>query len=81
MNIEDVNIKRILDAHYRKDLALFTERCFYETNAGMPFDHNWHFDAIAHELKQVMDGKVRRLLITMPPRSLKSHSASVAFPA
>ena len=81
MNIEDVNIKRILDAHYRKDLALFTERCFYEANAGMPFDHNWHFDAIAHELKQVMDGKVRRLLITMPPRSLKSHSASVAFPA
>jgi predicted phage terminase large subunit-like protein len=81
MNIEEVNKKRILDALYRKDLGLFTERAFYETNAGMQFDHNWHFDAIAHELKQVMDGKVRRLLITMPPRSLKSHSASVAFPA
>src|SRR5690606_27862591 len=43
--------------------------------------HNWHNDAIAHHLMQVANGKCRRLVITMPPRSLKSISASVAFPA
>jgi hypothetical protein len=33
------------------------------------------------QLKRVRRGEVRRLIINMPPRSLKSIVASVAFPA
>jgi hypothetical protein len=29
----------------------------------------------------VRDGRIRRLIISVPPRHLKSHLASVAFPA
>jgi len=42
---------------------------------------NWHLEAMAHALEKVRLGKIKRLIITIPPRSLKSISASVAFPA
>jgi hypothetical protein len=43
--------------------------------------HNWHIEAIAWRLQQCLTGDVNRLVITLPPRSLKSICASVAFPA
>ena len=42
---------------------------------------NWHICAIAHQLEQVGLGNNKRLIITVPPRSLKSTMCSVAFPA
>ena len=36
--------------------------------------------ALAHKLSQVAAGEVRRLIVTMPPRNLKSLFASVALP-
>ena len=42
---------------------------------------NWHIEAIAEVLCKVMRGEIRRVIITVPPRSLKSICASVALPA
>ena len=42
---------------------------------------DWHIDAIAWQLLRCKDGEVRRLLITQPPRSLKSICTSVALVA
>lgn len=42
---------------------------------------NWHIDAIAEHLEAVADGEIRRLIINLPPRCMKSLSVSVAFPA
>ena len=42
---------------------------------------NWHLDAVTYKLAQVAKGYIRRLIITLPPRSLKSLCASVALPA
>ena len=42
---------------------------------------NWHISAIAHALEQVRLGKIKRLIINLPPRSFKSLICSVAFPA
>jgi predicted phage terminase large subunit-like protein len=42
---------------------------------------NWHLEALAYALSRVLDGEIRRLIITVPPRSLKSICASVMFPA
>ena len=36
---------------------------------------------MAYELSEVMRGRTRRLIITVPPRSLKSICATVALPA
>ena len=46
-----------------------------------PMSRTWHIEAIAWQLERVRRGEIRRLIINMPPRSLKSIAASVAFPA
>jgi predicted phage terminase large subunit-like protein len=71
----------ILQALLREDLASFVRKTFNALCPGQSYLHNWHIEAIAYELMRVARGEVRRLLITLPPRSLKSICASVAFPA
>jgi len=65
----------------RRDLYAFTERCFYELNPTAEFLRNWHIEAVASALENCRQGKVTRLIINQPPRSLKSLCASVAFAA
>ena len=71
----------LLDAILRQDLSAFIEKVFYTATGGQSYLPNWHIDAIAHVLRWCMEGKLKRLIITMPPRSLKSICVSVAFPA
>ena len=72
---------RVLQALLRHDLGAFIEKSFRNLYPALTYHHNWHIDAFAWHLSEVMRGNIKRLLITVPPRSLKSHSASVAFPA
>ena len=65
----------------RSDLGYFAERCFYELNPQAAFLTNWHIEVIAAKLAAVRAGKIRRLIINLPPRHLKSLIASIAFPA
>ena len=77
----DCEILDQFGALLRDDLSSFLQKCFQAVDGGSTYSHNWHIDAIAHHLEQVERGEITRLIITMPPRSLKSISASVAFPA
>ena len=70
----------LVAAILRRDLFSFIRGTF-PFAPGASFTPNWHLEAIAYALTQVLEGKTRRLIITVPPRSLKSISASVAFPA
>jgi predicted phage terminase large subunit-like protein len=65
----------------RSDLGYFAERCFCELNPQAAFLTNWHIEVIAAKLTAVREGKIRRLIINLPPRHLKSLLASIAFPA
>jgi hypothetical protein len=65
----------------RADFASFAAHCFHELNPRTRFALSWHFEFIAATLEAVRNGKIRRLIINVPPRHLKSHLASVAFPA
>ena len=42
---------------------------------------NWHIEAIAAKLAQMPDGRIRRLIVNLPPHHSKSLSALVAFQA
>jgi hypothetical protein len=42
---------------------------------------NWHLKVVAAKLQEVRAGRIRRLIINIPPRSLKSLKTSIAFPA
>ncbi len=65
----------------RHDFYTFVDRSFRELNPKVPFLHNWHNELIAAKLEACRRGEVKRLIINVPPRSLKSHCATVAFPA
>ena len=65
----------------QRDFASFAQRAFAELNPRTAFAFGWHVEIIAAKLVAVFDGRIRRLIICLPPRHLKSHLASVAFPA
>src|SRR5689334_6436632 len=65
----------------RQDFVTFVGRCFADLNPQAQLALNWHLEVIAAKLMEVWQGKIRRLIINLPPRHLKSLMASVAFPA
>jgi predicted phage terminase large subunit-like protein len=71
----------ILSALLREDLAYFIHKSFNTVTPGTKFLPNWHIEHIAWQLMRVFRGETKRLMILLPPRSLKSVSTSVAFPA
>ena len=71
----------VFHALLHQDLMSFTEFAFGVVRAEVLFRPNWHLEALTHKLAQVAEGSVRRLIVTIPPRSLKSLCASVALPA
>jgi len=74
-------LSAVLSAVLRHDLYAFLRKTFEEVTPGTPFQPNWHLELIADRLQQCALGHIRRVIITVPPRSLKSIAASVAFPA
>ena len=68
-------------AWIRRDFYSFLVRCFCELHAGRSFSPAWHAEVLAAKLQGVGDGSVRRLVVNVPPRHLKSLAASVALPA
>jgi predicted phage terminase large subunit-like protein len=70
-----------LDSILRTDLVAFVQKVFGAVSPGDVFLPNWHIEALCHELAKVMRGETTRLVITIPPRHLKSICTSVALPA
>ncbi len=65
----------------RHDFTSFLVRAFYELNPQTELVLSPHLEVLASRLGACRQQRLRRLIITMPPRSLKSHCVSVAFPA
>jgi predicted phage terminase large subunit-like protein len=73
--------ERELRAWLRNDFSAFIEGCFCELHPQTEYLSNWHIDLIAEHLERCRRGELTRLIINVPPRSLKSHIVSVAFTA
>jgi predicted phage terminase large subunit-like protein len=72
---------RKLEGLLRNDFRAFIHKVFTTLCPGQDYERSWHIEAIAYRLERVRRGEITRLIINMPPRSLKSISAFVAFPA
>ncbi len=70
-----------LDVAFRNKLTAFIAKTFQVVSPASPYMHNWHIDVIADRLTQCYTGDIKRLIINLPPRNLKSICASVAYPA
>src|SRR6516165_11007216 len=65
----------------RHDLCAFLHRSFLELNPQNPFHPGWYIEVIAAKLDEIRRGHCKRLIVNVPPRHLKSHAISIAFPA
>jgi predicted phage terminase large subunit-like protein len=73
--------RRVLEALLREDLGSFLHQSFKTLGPSTRYRENWHIRTFCHHLERVARGECRRLIINVPPRSMKSICASVAFPA
>jgi hypothetical protein len=69
------------DTLLRLGFGSFAQRSFRELSPRTQFAMNWHIEIIAAKLMALREGKIRRLIINLPPRYLKSLLASITFPA
>jgi predicted phage terminase large subunit-like protein len=72
---------RILRAILRQDFVAFIEKVFAEICPGERFLYHDYVAAIAYALMALGEADQPRLIVNLPPRSLKSIIISVAFPA
>ena len=63
------------------DFMSFIVKSFYELNPKARLIGGGHIEVMASKLEALRRGIITRLIITLPPRHLKSHAASIAFPA
>lgn len=76
-----MSTKRMALDILRRNFQLFATKAFNIVNPGRDLIPTTAFMAISHKLGELERGRLRRLLINVPPRSGKSLLASIALPA
>jgi predicted phage terminase large subunit-like protein len=71
----------IFNAMIREDFPTFVAQVMAELEPGTDYDENWHLEIMANALEDVRRGDTLRLMINLPPRSLKTIVVSIAFVA
>lgn len=65
----------------RQDFVGFLERAFYELTPDTSLHMAPYIELMAARLEDCRQGRIKRLIINLPPRYLKSHTVSIAFVA
>ena len=68
-----------LNEAMRRDLYTYVRRVFADLNPGRKFHLSQHIEYVCAEVTAMYTGEVRRLIVNLPPRNLKSIIVSVAF--
>lgn len=63
-----------------KDFFSFVEWGWKVIEPGRPFESNWHLRSICNHLDAIIKGKIKRLIVMVPPRTMKSSLVSILFP-
>ena len=74
--------RKLADTVYRNNFGAFCYTMFPILNPGQQLVPNWHIDAICFYLQCMVAGtRPNRVVINLPPRTLKSVIVSVLLPA
>ena len=73
--------KDLLLAANRSSFPNFIRKSFDTVSPNAQYIHNWSIDCISEYLMACERREIKRLIINIPPRHLKSIICSVAFPA
>lgn len=64
-----------------RTLAGFIKEAWHVVEPETEYVHGWHIDAVCAHLEAVSQGRITRLLINIPPGTMKSLIVSVFWPA
>lgn len=73
--------EQLYDAMAKTDFSTFVARVMDTLEPGTRYEENWHIHLIARHLEKVRLGQTKRLMLNMPPRSMKTILVSIAFVA
>lgn len=73
--------QEMLNSVCRADFDAFAMKAFEIIEPGTEYEWNWHIGCISAFLMAVERGDIKRLIINLPPRCLKSYLVARAFPA
>ena len=73
--------KRVFNALCRENFYAFVKKAFNETHGSEHFHDSFAIELICDRLEKCMRGEIRKLIINIPPRNLKSFITSVCLPA
>lgn len=79
--VELPDMQRAVNAVCRRDFQAFVERVFHTLDPFTQLERAPYLEVMCDYLAQVARGEIRRLLITIPPRHLKTVAGSIALPA
>lgn len=80
-NIDYQEINKKVSYLSKNKMRYFLRKSFSIINPEIKIQWNWHLDYLCDILEEVYKGNIKRLLINIPPRYLKSVICSVSFPA
>lgn len=75
------DIRKARAVYYSRDLASFVRAAWHTIEPGTKLIWNWHLDRICAALQRVSAGEIKRLVICVPPGTMKSVLVSVMWPA
>lgn len=81
MNLTDFDLFHVERELCRRSLAEFAKRAWKVLEPGATLKWGWALDAICMHLEAVTDGRITRLLMNVPPGSMKSLLTGVIWPA
>lgn len=65
----------------RYKFGAFAHKAFEVVEPGTHYEYNWHIHCINEHLEAMFNGEIKRLIINIPPRHLKSFLVARAYPA
>lgn len=80
-NAEILGSKNKLDGNVKMNFPYFLQRGFLEISPASMLYNSWYLDLISEYLEAVEQGKIKRLIINIPPRHLKSLTVNVFWTA
>lgn len=75
-----VTLDHVNKALAERSLYEFMKQSWHVVEPGREFKDNWHLRSICEHLELAYRGKIRLLIINIPPRHMKSLLSSVFFP-
>lgn len=77
---ERADEERLLAQGLTADLATFSRGAWPILEPGTPLQWNWHLDYICEHLVLCRQRRIRRLMVNVPPQTMKTRLVSVFYP-